>query len=613
MARRRLFWKLFLPNLAIVAAALIVTGFFVSATARHFLREQIAADLRVQARMLAHRLADQLDRPDEVQAICAELGREAAQPGIRFTVVHISGQVLGDSAENPDVMDNHANRTEIREALRPDSDGVGRSTRRSATLREEMMYVAVPITGPDGPVGTARVAIALTSVRETTAAIHRRIAIGIGFVGLAGALAALWISRTLARPLATMERGAERFAAGDLSGRLPVPDTVELAGLAEALNSMAAELDRRINTVVQQRAEQEAILASMSEGVLAVDGEEQVISMNRTAAQMLTINREQAVGRTIQEVVRNPELQQFIQKALEEPDGISTDLEIRAEGQPRLLEMYSAQLTAPNGLRKGVVVVMNNVTRVRQLENLRRDFVANVSHELKTPITSIKGFVETLLDGALDNPDEARRFLHIVENHADRLTAIIEDLLLLSRIEQDQEKSGIGLDVWPVADILRSAAESCQVRADENNVALTLECLEELSARVNAQLLELAVVNLIDNAIKYSDQGDSVGVSARQIDGRIALTVSDTGCGIASKHLPRLFERFYRADKARSRSLGGTGLGLAIVKHIVRAHRGEVTVESEPGKGSTFTIWLPDPASGAPGMPEEDSVTDSSL
>ena len=247
--------------------------------------------------------------------------------------------------------------------------------------------------------------------------------------------------------------------------------------------------------------------------------------------------------------------------------------------------------------------MLNDVTRLRKLENIRRDFVANVSHEIKTPITAIKGFVETLRDGAVKNPEDAERFLSIIQKHVDRLEAIVEDLLSLSRIEKEGERQEIALEDHAVREILTGAIQLCEAKASAKSVVLELSCDEDLKGKINLALLEQAVVNLIDNAIKYSDSGKRVRIEAYKEDKGFLIRVQDQGCGIEKKHLDRLFERFYRVDKARSRKLGGTGLGLAIVKHIVQAHGGSVSVESQPGKGSTFSLHLPDLSKNRPSSP----------
>ena len=259
----------------------------------------------------------------------------------------------------------------------------------------------------------------------------------------------------------------------------------------------------------------------------------------------------------------------------------------------QLFHPQRIQLIGQHHNRIGALIVLNDVTRLRRLENIRRDFVANVSHEIKTPVTAIKGFVETLHDGSIRNSRDAERFLGIIGKHVDRLNAIIEDLLSLSRIEQDVEREEIVLEEGSIRDVLLTAIQVCEVKAASKNIRVALSCKEDLKARINPPLLEQAVVNLLDNAIKYSDSESTIRVQARKTNDQIILSVHDEGCGIGKEHSHRLFERFYRVDKARSRQLGGTGLGLAIVKHITQAHGGHVSVESTPGKGSTFSLHLP--------------------
>jgi len=257
------------------------------------------------------------------------------------------------------------------------------------------------------------------------------------------------------------------------------------------------------------------------------------------------------------------------------------------------LEARSSALKNSRGEHIGILIVLNDVTRLRRLENMRKDFAANVSHEIKTPLTAIKGFVETLKSGAINHPEEAARFLDIIEKHTNRLNAIIDDLMKLSLIEQKTDKKEILLENRPLLPILQSACQVCQSMADEKAIQIMLSCEETLSINLNAALIEQAFVNLLDNAIKYSGPGSSIEIEAQQMDTEVAILFRDHGIGIASEHLPRLFERFYRADPSRSRKLGGTGLGLAIVKHIVNAHGGRITVESSLGKGSEFVVHIP--------------------
>lgn len=404
----------------------------------------------------------------------------------------------------------------------------------------------------------------------------------------------------LRRGLARLRRGAQRFAAGDLSRRIDVDRPAPVAHLAETLNRMARQLDDRLQTVISQRNELEAVLSSMVEGVVAVDPEERVLSMNRAAADLLDIDANRAIGRAIQEVVRNAPLQQFVAETLGGSRPVERDIVLRistpssdAEPTERFVQAQGAVLRDAGGQRIGALVVLHDVTRLRRLEMVRRDFVANVSHEIKTPLTAIKGAVETLIDAEDADQQATRQFLGIIHRQADRLHAIVEDLLSLARIEQDSERAKVTLQVEPIHMVINSAVEACAHKAQAKRIRLEQECGRGLEARINGTLLEQAVVNLLDNAIKYSGEGASVRVAAERNDHELTISVVDHGVGIEADHLPRLFERFYRPDRARSRAMGGTGLGLSIVKHIASAHRGRVSVASEPGRGSTFRIHLP--------------------
>ena len=417
------------------------------------------------------------------------------------------------------------------------------------------------------------------------------VVMGVSLVG-AATYAALQAAQRITQPVADMRQGAERFVRGDLTEPLAVPEVVELAELAETLNSMAIQLDERIRLMVRQGGEQRAVLASMSEGVIAVDFHQRVISLNRAASELLHYGQQQAAGRPLQEVIRNADLRRFVGYALSSDEPVTGDIKMLGDVE-RVLEGHGTALRDGRGQLIGAVIVVNDVTDYRRLENVRRDFVANVSHELKTPITSIKGFVETLLDGALDNRTDAERFLNIIAKQADRLHSIIDDLLCLSRIEQSEGINDIVLEPSLLRDVLESAVHDCLPRADDRQIQIEIECDPLLKAKLNSPLLIQAVLNLLDNAIKYSDNGGLIELKAIVKERQVVISVRDHGCGIAAEHLPRIFERFYRADKARSRKLGGTGLGLSIVKHIVNVHHGRVTVESSVNHGSTFSIHLP--------------------
>lgn len=589
MPRKRLIWQIYPPFLVIILIALVTLTWFFSRTLDDFYREEKRRGLEAQGQLVVNQARDALVSGNigSLESLSLALGK---QSGTRLTIILPDGRVVGDSEEVLAKMDNHARRPEIRVALEGRS---GAATRYSTTLQQEMMYVALPVRSNGQIIGCVRTALPIASVDKAleTVLIH---VINSGIlIALIAALISLWVSRRISRPLVEMKRGAERFAGGELDRRLPVYKGEEMGGLAEAMNQMAAQLNDRLQTVVTQRNEQEAVLASMIEGVLAVDHQEGILRINRAAATLLGTNPELAVGRSLQEVVRKPELQRFITESLQSRTSIEADMTLLYRGEERFLQTHGTPLRGSDGQTIGALIVIHDVTRLRRLENLRRDFVANVSHELRTPITAIKGAVETLLAGANENPEDSQRFLEIANRQSDRLNAIIEDLLSLSRLERDAESDEVDRTHERLLPILESALQSCSSIAKSRQVDVKLFCSEELVAKVNGTLLEQAVINLVDNAIKYSESRKIVTVESWQEGEHVMIKVQDRGQGISKEHLSRLFERFYRVDAARSRAIGGTGLGLAIVKHIAQAHDGEVTVHSTPGEGSVFTISLP--------------------
>ncbi len=474
MFKRTLHRQLYLSYLLITLLSLGAIGGYTVSALHHFYNEQTSADLESRARLIQHQVSHHFASVN-IPAL-KRLAETLGQPGEqRITLILPDGTVVGDSDENPDRMDNHADRPEVKEAL---AGKTGSSVRTSRTLNANLMYVALPVDHNGQLAGVVRLSVRLTVIDETLKGMLWKIILAGLLIALAATPVSLYISRRISRPLSEMKDNAERFASGQLDSRIRVEGPDDVIRLAEALNTMAAQLDDRIH-------------------------------------------------------------------------------------------------------------------RLRKLETIRRDFVANVSHELKTPITSIKGFVETLLGGALDKPEDSKRFLEIVASQTDRLNAIIDDLLSLSQLEQDSEKVEIIIEESGLKPVLEMAIQACAPKASEKTVRVELDCPESVTARINPQLLEQAVINLVDNAIKYSLPSTQVRVDVVAGEGGITVAVIDEGRGIEKEHFPRLFERFYRVDRDRSREMGGTGLGLAIVKHIAQVHGGSVSVDSSVGKGSTFRIHLP--------------------
>ena len=590
--RKRLLWHIYPSFLLITLLSVAAVTWYAANSLRKFYLDQTKLDLEARAYLIIDQITPYLSplspiSADAVDNICKQSGRNAST---RITVILKSGKVIGDSDKNPDVMDNHVNRPEVIKALGGD---VGSAIRYSNTLEKKMMYVALPFRQNNHITTIIRTSLSISSIDEAVWHIEKQIIFWAFVIALVIAGVSLYISRRITRPIEEMKQGATEFSKGNLDHRLPYPESEELAELTEALNQMALQVNDRIKTIDRQRNELETVLSSMDEGVIAVDQSERVLSINQAAAKMFQLRSSGVQGRMIQEVVRHKELERFISEALSANDSIAVDLTLYQD-EERVLNAHTTPLKGAAEENIGILLVLNDVTQLRKLETMRRDFVANVSHEIKTPLTAIKGFVETLHQGAVSNPDEAERFLGIIDRHVHRLEAIIDDLLKLSRIEQE-EKDHIVFEKHPIKGIIQSAVQVCQAKATARNIQIQVDCAIDTSANMDVHLMEQAAVNLLDNAINYSEKDGSILVTAVFSDSEILISFEDNGIGIAKEHLPRLFERFYRVDKARSRKLGGTGLGLSIVKHIVQAHGGKISVESTHGKGSTFTIHLPIP------------------
>ncbi len=589
----RLFWHLYPFYLLITVICLLVAGWFVAVTLKNFHDEQVAADLEARARLLSDRIAAMFEsgEADRLDAFCKDMG---ARIGTRITVILPSGEVAGDSHKAPALMDNHADRPEVRAAL---ATGLGSSVRHSRTLGTDMMYVAVPVASGGRTLAVVRASMPLTAIDSALADFWKKVAWGGAAAAFLAALLCFFASRRISRPLEEITAEVQQIAEGTQGRGLVLRGSPsrEFAILAEAIERMTAELERRMRAVEAHRRELEAVLSGMEEGVLAVDGGGRLITLNSSAARMLGLDAGRACGRGYAETLRNAALLELVRSVAETGETREEELTLDDDGK-RIVQARAVPLRRDEA-GSGVLVVLNDVTRLREVDRIRKDFVANVSHELKTPITAVKGFAETLLDGALQDPAAAERFLAIIADHADRMGKIVEDLLTLSRLEQDSGGEEPAFERLRAAEVARSAAEACSVAAGAAGVSIELDVPDGLAVRANPLLLEQALVNLIDNAVKYSGPGGSVRVRGGRAGGEVVLSVEDDGCGIAPEHIPRIFERFYRVDKARSRKLGGTGLGLAIVKHVAQLHGGRVEVESAVGEGSTFRIVLPDPDS----------------
>jgi len=580
MPRTRLVWHLFTAWCSLVVVVLAASSWLASVQMARLADEGLRQRLIDAAEPLVPTAAE----PDAEEFLARAHDRDATAR-IAFELIAADGSVLASTATSA---------TSGLPAKAADS-------RFDPATGKRFIAVSVPQNPPRPTVTVRAIADTTAADRDLTRAQRALLAGHVACAALALA-AGYAVSRRVARPVEELARAAARLADGDIDVAIPSTDLAELTDLADAITVLRGQVVERGLLIGRQGTQQEAVLGSMIEGVLAIDARQRIVGLNRAAADLLGLDLDTALTRSLQEVVRNPDLRRFALKAIDCRDPVEDDLVLRGL-RDRTIRLRGTALRDLSG-EGGAVIVLNDVTDMQRLEKVRRDFVANVSHELKTPVASIKGFVETLLEGAADDPGDRRRFLGIIAKQTDRLAAIIEDLLALSRIEQSEGAGNLPLEPTPIAQLLATAVADCGTRADDRSIRLETSCPEGLVADVNPPLLEQALINLIDNAIKYSDRGRTTWVNAgveplpsserdAAAEGMLVIRVRDEGCGIATEHLPRLFERFYRVDRARSRQLGGTGLGLSIVKHIVQAHGGTIGVESEPDVGTTFTMRLP--------------------
>lgn len=514
----------------------------------------------------------------------------------RITIIAPDGTVVAESHHDRERMVNHGDRPEVHRAIRGEK---GVAVRRSETTGKKTLYVAIPYpvaweTHHDGrgyPLhGAVRAATSVEPLDHVAREILAALIAAAALILLTTAITAVVVIRRIHRPLKTIQDGAHRYYQGDLGHRIDVSGPEEITEVAATLNSMAEELARTIGNIQDQRNELEAVLAGMVEGVIVVDAERRIHSMNAAAQRFFGRDGLDYRGRSLIDHLRNSDLDSFTGLVLEKGTYEERTITLYRPA-PVYIQVHGTLLHRSDETNSGVLLVLNDITRLKRLEEVRRDFVANVSHELKTPVTAILGFVETLRDGLPPDPGQTERFLDIISVNANRLNLIIEDLLTLSRLESTE--SGFTMETCNLESIVRRVLQSCTDQAGRKNIEMRYYLHGAATARANENLLEQALSNLVNNAIKYSSDGDTVEVTVANDPAQVVLEVRDTGQGIPAGDVPRIFERFFRVDRARSRELGGTGLGLAIVKHIAMAHNGEVTVDSAEGVGSTFRLVIP--------------------
>jgi two-component system phosphate regulon sensor histidine kinase PhoR len=590
--RARLFWKLGLTYGALLLVVLLAVQLY---TARVIRSQAIRSANDQLASLLSLTLANP-PRSDDPAELRDWTGR-AARSGARVTIIDHTGRVLVDSEADADKMENHANRPEVQDAF---ARGTGQSVHRSVTFGRELVYRAQRYDRAGSDPIVVRLAVPLSQIDLSLVELRQRLLIATLVVLLSGGLVSFAFARIFAARVQRLQRFSQRIAEGDFRPLLREGPRDELSDLADSLNQTAARLDREIRLLSGERNRSSAILRSMVEGVAVIDAEERLVFYNRAFSEILIVDSANAEGRPLIEVVRNSDLVGLIRRALRGDEGLQSDITMGIT-QTRSFSITAAPVKAldapasgrdPQAKPSGAVVVLHDVTELRRLERVRQDFVANVSHEFKTPLTAIQGFAETLLAGALDDPENNRRFLEIIRNHAIRLARLTNDLLKLARIEAG--KMEVEFSSVSLLELIEGCTETTLLKANRKEITLEITVPPQLPAvRGDAALLRDVLQNLLDNAIQYTPARGHISVSATAGPREAVVTVADTGIGIPLADSERIFERFYRVDAARSREAGGTGLGLSIAKHIVEAHGGKLWVESTVGQGSRFSFSLP--------------------
>jgi two-component system, OmpR family, phosphate regulon sensor histidine kinase PhoR len=587
--RRKFFWRLALTFLALLLSVLLAVDFL----AERALRTSHENDGLQQLKALAHVIrlhplpltSATPQTPEEIAALRTWVAANTTRD-VRISIISADGRVLADSQSETSTMENHAERPEVREALR---NGEGHATRQSVSVGQQLMYYAVREELPGNVPVVLRLALPVEGFSEQFWLFRRNLWLWSVLIFLVAGAVALLMSRSYSERVERLREFSRRVAEGDFRPITPDGTGDTLEALGASLNQTASRMDRTIRTLTEERNLSSAILGSMIEGVAVVNGQERLAFANPGFAEILGLDVPPVAGSSLLEIVRQTELIEAVRRVLAGEPRVEAEI---ATGTLRQHYFAATVASVRAGETYGAVIVLHDITDLRKLERVRRDFVANVSHEFRTPLTAIQGFAETLIGGAIDDPQNRGRFLGIILEHARRLAHLTEDLLRLSQMDAEQ----LEMEIRPVsvAQLVESCYETAQRRATEKRLSLSVQVPSQLPdvAADNRRIQEV-LQNLLENAIQYTPSGGSIVLSAACRNDEVVFTVSDTGIGIPQADQPRIFERFYRVDVARSREAGGTGLGLSIAKHLVEAHNGRIWVESDLGAGSKFHFAIP--------------------
>ncbi len=590
--------RLTLILITMIGLSVLAAGLFMGKTFKDNHMEALQENMEREMGIILDQMEWRTGAPDTLYGYYTQKAEKLKKiTDSRVTFIRGDGVVLGDSDHDPKTMDNHLKREEV---IKAKESGVGRAVRRSDTVKENLLYVAKLVDPANPNSDIIRLALSLKTVDKSIQRIWLTLLIGLLILFVAAALISYRVASGLTRPLEQITRVSKRIKNLDYQARVTVKRSDEIGELGQAINAMADSLQVQMARIHQNESQLASVLDNMINGIIMIDQTGRIGLINRYAEELLGFSARELVGRHYGEAKQQYELSQIIKDGLERREHLREEITFYFP-EERLLDLNLVPIIEDKEVFGGILLVLQDVTAIRRLERMRSEFVANVSHELKTPITAVKGFAETLLGGAVNDPETARSFLQIIFDESDRLNRLIGDILELSKIESRR----VPLQFSPIelSTFINKTIELMGSEALRKNIRISVKVEPDIYIEADEDRLRQIIMNLLANGISYTPEGGQVSIHAEPVTSKgngermdydhIRIHISDTGIGIPKKDLPRIFERFYRVDKARSRSSGGTGLGLSIVKHLVELHRGSISVDSKVGNGSTFTIELP--------------------
>jgi two-component system, OmpR family, phosphate regulon sensor histidine kinase PhoR len=584
----KLWLQISLTFLLLLTFVLAGVGFFIGDVMKRTYMDMSRHQLSQDAD-LVYNVVSPKDVLDESPAIQGKIQNFYKDHQPRITIINAKGKVLADSKHDPETMENHSQRPEFLGVMAQGKKS-SESIRYSKTLGYSMMYMAKPIVYHGKTIGVVRVAFALDSMERVLKNLWISFGFAMAITLILSALIGIRMAKGFTRPIEAIIEVAQRLTKKDYHSRVTIKTTGEMEQLADAVNELARSLQTQMEEIRENQQRLTGVLSNMVSGVMLINTDGRIMLVNRAMEEMIASTSKKLMGKLHIEAGKNFGLSQLIGRSLKEGISIHEEVHVYFPAE-RILDAHVAPSIGENGEIKGVISVLHDITEIRRLENMRSEFVANVSHELKTPVTSLKGFTETLLDGAMHDEEVLRSFLTIMLEESERLHRLIADILDLSKIEQHRlPLNPVKLDI---VNVIQETVSTLREEANKKNLVIELPGVEGLIMEADKDRLQQIILNLVANALAYTPEGGTITVEVKDKGEEVELAVKDTGIGISKQDLPRIFERFYRVDKARSRQSGGTGLGLAIVKHLVESHHGHIKVESEEGEGTSFIITFP--------------------